>query len=700
MYRRRLWRVVNGEIDVDAPPLEDLDQPAPGPPPPNLRTPDETDISDDDDSESRRAIAEAPASARMLVEAGPGTGKTEMAALRIARLLREDLAPGQLLVLSFSRSAVRTLTRRLARIGETDAGVVEELRHLSIRTFDSWAFRMLRFLGESPRALLSRSHDSNVAALTALIGGPRQDDVRAMIGPRQHLIVDEFQDLPGVRGDLVLSLLTLLAPPGQKGCGFTILGDPAQAIYGFARGMRKDGSPFPNPQEYWRLIGNSYEGELRRVALTRNYRADASLARLSSKLRQVLLGDESESSKLEALTGAISALPSTSGALGRAIVEGTVSGTRAILTRTNGEALRVLQRVLGRELEGPNRPIRLKAGGNATLPPAWIGALLRRLRSATVTKSQFERIHAHLTAIWGEEACMRLSLPSETIAWSRLARASGVPEDTTSIDLAELRARLTWPDAFPDDHLSSEEGVTITTVHQSKGMEFDVVLMLEAAPPEEDDEEDGDEDVAANIDAGEQASVAYVGITRAAHALERIGRDQIYRPPTHWKFDDGRRRLCSWSKGWINMEIGLRGDIDPLGFVDPSTLGGAEGVEKLQSFLLAEALNLECRQVILRKAGSDGKAFWNIHLQEGTKPGLLIGRTSQQLSRDLLKVLYGRGYPLPLTIMNLRISSVGTVTAIGDDVLELAEPERTSGLWLGVGLFGTGDFQTKRERAK
>ena len=84
---------------------------------------------------------------RMLVEAGPGTGKTEIAALRLADLLRSGLSAGQILVLSFSRSAVRTLTRRLSRITGTDESVLEELRHVSIRTFDSWAFRMLRLLG-------------------------------------------------------------------------------------------------------------------------------------------------------------------------------------------------------------------------------------------------------------------------------------------------------------------------------------------------------------------------------------------------------------------------------------------------------------------------------------------------------------------------------------------------------------------------
>lgn len=642
-----------------------------------------------DDSAERAAILDAPASARLLVEAGPGTGKTEMAAKRLARLIRTEISPGQILVLSFSRSAVRTLTRRLTRVGETDPGVVEELRHLSIRTFDSWAFRMLRLLGEPPRALLARGHDENIAQLTKVIGSSRREALRSLIGDRRHIIVDEFQDLPGVRGDLVLALLSLLAPPRQPGCGFTILGDPAQAIYGFARGRREDGTPFPSPQQYWKQVIGLYGDELEEVALRRNYRAHSSLAQLSAELRAVLLSDRPEEDKLRFMMEAVAALPAPAEPLGRAFLEGNGTGSRAILTRTNGEALRVLQRLFGRELQGPRTPIRLRAGGYATLPPAWIGALLRKLRSSNLPRSQFGRIHDHLTSIWGEETCRRLSLPDEDVAWARLARASGAAEETTAIDLPTLRAHLSWPDAFPDDQPVGEDGLIVTTVHQSKGMEFDIVTMLDA-PAEEDDDDPEDED--AEHGAGEEASVAYVAVTRAGRTLERIPASQIYQPPTRWRFNDGRERLCCWRKGWINMEMGIRGDIDPFGFADPQLLGGPDGVEELQAFLLAEAGRLEGRQVMLCKEVTDGKAIWLIRLQDENGPGRIIGRTAQQLTYDLLKVLHSHGYSLPRTILNLRISSVGTIT--GDGGTRLAEPERTSGLWLGVGLFGTGDFKT------
>ena len=191
-----------------------------------------------------------------------------MAAARMASLVRTGLSPGQMLVLSFSRSAVRNLTDRLVRLRGTDDQVLEELRHVSIRTFDSWTFRILRLIGHPAPTLLARRHDDNIGELTSLIKGRQRDRIRALIGDRRHLIVDEFQDLPGVRGELVLAVLDLLSPPGQPGVGFTILGDPAQAIYGFA--ATKTGRKFPTPAEYWKSVADAYGAELDVVTLTHN----------------------------------------------------------------------------------------------------------------------------------------------------------------------------------------------------------------------------------------------------------------------------------------------------------------------------------------------------------------------------------------------------------------------------------------------
>ncbi|MET0370685.1 MAG: UvrD-helicase domain-containing protein, partial [Sphingobium sp.] len=635
-----------------------------------------------DSGERARALA-APATARMLVEAGPGTGKTEIAALRLAELVRNQLSPAQVLVLSFSRGAVRTLTRRMTAVAKTDEHIVEELKHVSVRTFDSWAFRILRLMGGTPEDLLRRTHDANIAALTDFITGQGRDAVLEAIGNRRHLIVDEFQDLPGVRGELVLALLNLLAPPDRTDFGFTVLGDPAQAIYSFSA-KKPDGSYYPGPAEYWRRIVDTYGRQLDIVRLTRNHRSTPPIAEMSARLRTVLLGDMPEAEKLEAVKRAVAELPETS--------ELTIDafkgqGSTAILTRTNGEALRVLTRLMGRDPDAPGVPIRMRAASYATLPPAWIGALLRPIRSSSVTRSQFDRIYQHLTAIWDPDVQAQVGLPDAATAWSRLAQAAGSTSDATSFELASLRTRLSWPDVFPDDQPLVDDGLIVTTVHQSKGSEFDVVTILESAS-----EPSGDAETSTGPD--EEANVSYVAMTRAAKGLRRSPSTAIYTPPTHRTFRNDRTRLCHWWGGWINLEMGQKGDVDPLGFVDPE-LHGEGGVEELQSLLLANARDLEGRKVILCKRAVEGNVSWLIHMQEeGGGPGRLLGVTSKELTYDLLHILHPKGYGLPWRIYNLRISGVGTITSEVDRRLD--PPESNSRLWLGVSVFGTGDFQPRK----
>ena len=643
------------------------------------------------DFRQREQIRKAGAGVRMLVDAGPGTGKTEMAAVRLANLARTGILPGQILVLSFSRSAVRNLSERVARLGNINDAALEELRHLSIRTFDSWAFRILRLIGHPVSTLLARTHDENIETLTKLIGDGRTERIRTLIGEQRHLIVDEFQDLPGVRGELVLALLNLLSPPRRKGVGFTILGDPAQAIYGFA--ANTSDRKYPTPAEYWQRVRDAYDGELEVLTLNHNFRSDRPLANLASSLRKVLLSQISDDEKLRIVQKEVSNLPSPSQPISPSWLDDGESGSRAILTRTNGESLRVLTQLFGRQVFGGATPVRLRAGSHASLSPAWVAAMLGPLKSPDLLRSQFGRIYDHVIGQWDELTRHSLGLPDEAILWARLCSASGTSEDATGIRISDLRSRLHWPDAFPDDQDSGQDGLLVTTIHQSKGLEFDIVTVLQTSRT-------GEVNVGGEgpnpMSVEEEANVNYVAVTRAGRELNRLSRQDLGAVPTRRTLSGGRERLWNWRNNWMNVEVGLRGDLDPFGFVDPELHGGIESVSTVQGHLLRGVRTLQGHKVMLLKRLYDRKALWNIHLQTADGPGLLVGRTAHQLTRDLLDMLHSRGFSLPIRIYNLRIANVGTVTSEGEFPLE--EPYRTSRLWLGVSLFGTGDFKTIRRK--
>jgi len=81
------------------------------------------------------SVISAPPSARLLVEAGPGTGKTDTLVARLKYLVDSGgLSPSRVLVLSFSVDAVKELK---ARIERARMGGDTKIAFIDIRTFDS-----------------------------------------------------------------------------------------------------------------------------------------------------------------------------------------------------------------------------------------------------------------------------------------------------------------------------------------------------------------------------------------------------------------------------------------------------------------------------------------------------------------------------------------------------------------------------------
>lgn len=630
----------------------------------------------------------AKASERLLVLAGPGSGKTEVSARRIATLLSQGLAAPNLLVLSFSRSAVRTLTKRLARLAGLDEQVLEELRHVSIRTFDSWTFRMLRRLGQDSDELLRRSHDDNIAALVNVLRSPQLAEVQRALQGVRHVLIDEVQDLAGVRGDLVYEVLKAVAPPESEGVGFTLLGDPAQSIYGFGvRNSEHECLHGATTADMLSAIRDAYARDLREVRLDRNFRSVPQIAAFLEGLRCTLSSHKEGEQKLAEMASALAGLPAADFSLDGGLFEAGRSQSFALLARTNGEILRLAQKVLGTEVEGPGIALHL-GSGHSGAGPAWVAALLARLRSATLTRQQFTLIYNRASAD-APAAFSALDVPPVDVAWRRLAAASGIASDAPSLMVGELSKRMSWPDAFPDDEGVADSGLCLSTIHQAKGREFDVVAILERDP----------ERAQTDADPEEEACVNFVAMSRAAKRVVRLPADSIYAPPSMREFGHGtRKRLTWWRNGWVNMEMGIYGDVVPESFADVALHGSDEAVAENYRFLAGNARALSGHKVMLRKTaipGSDGsKARYEICLQDGKQPGRLLGAMHQNLVYDLLSLLHTHGHSLPKVIMNLRIARVVSVAGYAGATGETSSLFTSSGMWLGVEVFGTGDFRT------
>jgi DNA helicase-2/ATP-dependent DNA helicase PcrA len=633
--------------------------------------------------------------ARQLVLAGPGTGKTEAVARRIVHLLEQGVRPRELLVLSFSRSAVATLIRRIEVVSAASRAYLDDLRHVSVRTFDSWTFRALRLQGHRPVDLLMRGHNSNIAALIKEIRNHAKKEMAGLPPAVRHIIVDEFQDLSGVRGGLVLELLSRYATPGKAGAGFTVLGDPAQAIYGFS--LDGEGDPeFANltARKLIEDVRARYGEDLTEIELETNHRSQAEIAALTATLRKILLSKVSDDKKLVALEKAVGELDQQEVEVAE-LLKLHKKGTVAILTHTNGEAIRVAAKILGKSSEAGAIDLSVQTTNRIRAVPAWLGATLGPLQATSVSRSKFAAIYEHLYGAGKCENYNGMVIPSLEVAWSTLCHWTDGGKDAQQVDLAKLRSRLDWIDQVPDDQVEESHGLEIMTIHQSKGQEFDSVLLLDPEEPGEDEESNEGEG-----GPSEAANVAYVGVSRARKTASKMARDELYPIHSYTYGNGSRRRWVSWKFGWVNMEMGIPGDLSPVSFVDRELHGSVEAVEALQNRLAKEGASLVGRKVVLCRyqyPTDSGHFRYKIHLQKDKAPDLVLGLTENQVTFDLLNLLHGKHrYPLPSRIFNLRIAGITTLTAPGEIPATVPQIWAKSGLWLGLVLHGTGDFPTKK----
>src|ERR1022692_3833899 len=178
-------------------------------------------------SAEQREIVNLPADVHALVSAAAGTGKTHALAGRLTKLIEADgLSAGDdVLVLSFSRAAVAELRRRIGDL----AG---DARYVGVATFDSFATRILAAAEpDSPWPCLD--YESRIRSAVDLLSGDRASDEVKLV---RHVLIDEIQDLVGPRAQLVMALLQ------RAEAGFTMFGDPAQAIYGH-QAAQEGGAP-------------------------------------------------------------------------------------------------------------------------------------------------------------------------------------------------------------------------------------------------------------------------------------------------------------------------------------------------------------------------------------------------------------------------------------------------------------------------
>lgn len=175
------------------------------------------------DNQEQWNIYSAPLQDNINVIAGPGSGKTHVLTMRVARFIyREHIAPDSIMVLAYNRAVVIELKSRLenlfAKLGMSRIG-----RRLSIYTFHGLAKRCLQ-----DKLNKLDTQDWEQELLNKLKTEPQS--FKNLFPRLEYIMIDEFQDITATR----LRLIKYMSASYPKLRFFTI-GDINQSIYGFDR---------------------------------------------------------------------------------------------------------------------------------------------------------------------------------------------------------------------------------------------------------------------------------------------------------------------------------------------------------------------------------------------------------------------------------------------------------------------------------
>jgi len=446
------------------------------------------------DTDQERVVL-APPDARLVVHAGPGAGKTFTAARRLTELVlaRDDAdEPGEArpLAISFSRAAAAAMRAALQREGL--ASLVE------VRTVDSLVLRMLEQLDRSGTDPERATYAERIERLVALL--TRQPS--HALSQWSHIVVDEAQDIVGDRVAVVELLL-------RDTPGWTVFADPAQAVYSFREGPCLLDSLAP---------GGPHEAEI--VELRGSYRAlTPALAEIRSLGTALRSGsDDGPPAVWRALRSLrvvrIEHLPGPAAGYARSHEH------TAILLRDNRQVLDVIERLARVDV-----PATVASAAAEALIPPWLADIgppgVDLLPSdELIVPDGLDRdvVVRALTALCGTRRG-RLDL--------------GVLADLARDRPASLPAEL---------FQMPGRGLTCSTVHRAKGLEFDRVL-IGIDPATEP----------TGADAAAEARLVYVAMTRARRELFRVdlGRPSVksYKDRASGRWTDmafaGRKRYAS-----------------------------------------------------------------------------------------------------------------------------------------------------------
>ena len=555
-------------------------------------------------------IINAPLETHIILNSGPGTGKTYTIIQRLIYTLKNDLCPAEeIYILCYTRSAKKVIETKLEQAIADDI-IPPAAKNICILTFDSYATYFLMAMKE--QGVIKENFDNydyneRIKLFNKYISEEDFENI-------SYFVVDEIQDLVNERAEMVLKILSKLK------CGYLLAGDRCQSIYDY----EADKDATIDSVEFYKRAEALFPKDIRRYEITVNRRQAAELAKEASKMREVLLNDSNSKQNEYAKNLSLKYLGKTRIETYIKMMDHAPTVSTAILCRNNGEAEYISSLLCKRGI-----PHNLNRGVNNTASlPRWIADVFWDHCFENISKSDFM-----------EKFNFRCSCDIDPeILWKHFCKLTNTKDDTI-INVSKMTTALTVSNNIPNDFYDKPPMLTVSTIHKAKGSEFDKVILIKSA-------------FDTSSKSAEEARIQYVALTRPKMQFETMGKTTRYfmRTMSGRVIETGFHNIYKKINRYCKcIAVGLTGDIDVASFVS----GDFDSTLDLQQYII-ENIKLYDK---LSAERSQITGLYEIYHNERC-----IGTLSNEMTAEIDTGIRSTDYKyrLPKRLENIYVSGITT----------------------------------------
>lgn len=413
----------------------------------------------------------------IVVAAGPGSGKTRLLVHKLASIFyTEDIRHEQLLMLTFSRSAVDEFKERIVKL------IGSQAFYFEIKTFHSFCFDLLGRMGDIEKS------ESIIKEAVELI---KNNEVEQSRITKMIIVIDEAQDMRKEEYELIELLVEK-----NENVQLIAVGDDDQNIYEFRGSSNQYLKDLSEKSKIYELSKN-YRSKKNIVAF-----ANLFLKNISNRLKSMPIESYTDEN------GKISIIKYDSEQMLKPLVNLVInlklSGKSCILTKTNLEANYIsgMLNKLGYPAQLIQDNSKLKLYSFQEIRDVFSILERDQVQLTFISENKWVNMMSEFTHKYKNS----IDFPIFYNALKSFDKSSGKFKFVS--DLQEFMKTAYYDDFIEQKH------IVVSTLHKAKGREFDNVFIVYDKP---------------DLSSDEEKRLLYVGITRAISNLYILYRGEYFK---------------------------------------------------------------------------------------------------------------------------------------------------------------------------